>query len=243
MEITDAKEFRRRVKRVAERYSFQPCFSQVEYFDSYPSDVAFGGKWSFKPAFLKRREYQLEREFRITLNTDTTGDAPVTLDIGDISDIAFYAETQKLGNLEWQITSNCPLCGNRPCECIDLRPEERLWDRRSEFYELHDFSCDKCGSFSVTGTAVALLEQRDTSGIVALGLPGRNIVVIADEAHRSQYDFTDGYARHMRDALPNASFIGTPIELEDANTRAVFGEYISIYDIQRSVEDRATVPI
>ena len=74
----------------------------------------------------------------------------------------------------------------------------------------------------------------------------RNIVVIADEAHRSQYDFIDGYARHMRDALPNASFIGftgTPIELEDANTRAVFGDYISIYDIQRAVEDRATVPI
>ena len=73
-----------------------------------------------------------------------------------------------------------------------------------------------------------------------------NIVVIADEAHRSQYDFVDGFARHMRDALPNASFVGftgTPIELQDANTRAVFGDYISIYDIQRSVEDGATVPI
>ena len=74
----------------------------------------------------------------------------------------------------------------------------------------------------------------------------RNIVVIADEAHRSQYDFIGGYAKHMRDAPPNASFVGftgTPIELQDANTRAVFGDYISIYDIQRSVEDRATVPI
>jgi type I restriction enzyme R subunit len=74
----------------------------------------------------------------------------------------------------------------------------------------------------------------------------RNIVVIADEAHRSQYDFIDGFARHMRDALPNASFIaftGTPIELADKNTRAVFGDYISIYDIQRAVEDGATVPI
>ena len=73
-----------------------------------------------------------------------------------------------------------------------------------------------------------------------------NIVVIADEAHRSQYDFIDGFARHMRDALPNASFIGftgTPIELQDASTRAVFGDYISIYDIQRAVEDKATVPI
>ena len=74
----------------------------------------------------------------------------------------------------------------------------------------------------------------------------RNIIVMADEAHRSQYDFIDGFARHMRDALPNASFIGftgTPIEKADANTRAVFGEYISVYDIQRAVEDKATVPI
>ena len=74
----------------------------------------------------------------------------------------------------------------------------------------------------------------------------RNIVVIADEAHRSQYDFIDGFARHMRDALPGASFIGftgTPIEKTDANTRAVFGDYISVYDIQRAVTDGATVPI
>jgi type I restriction enzyme R subunit len=74
----------------------------------------------------------------------------------------------------------------------------------------------------------------------------RNIVVIADEAHRSQYDFIDGFARHMRDALPNASFIGftgTPIEHTDASTRAVFGDYISVYDIQRAVADGATVPI
>jgi type I restriction enzyme R subunit len=74
----------------------------------------------------------------------------------------------------------------------------------------------------------------------------RNIVVIADEAHRSQYDFIDGFARHMRDALPHASFVGftgTPIEKTDANTRAVFGDYISVYDIQRAVLDGATVPI
>lgn len=73
-----------------------------------------------------------------------------------------------------------------------------------------------------------------------------NIVVIADEAHRSQYDFIDGFARHMREALPRASFIGftgTPIELTDKNTRAVFGDYVSIYDIERAVKDGATVPI
>src|SRR5437870_7901582 len=74
----------------------------------------------------------------------------------------------------------------------------------------------------------------------------RNVVGIADEAHRSRYDFIDGFARHMRDALPRASFIGftgTPIELQDASTRAVFGDYISVYDIQRAVQDGATVPI
>jgi len=85
----------------------------------------------------------------------------------------------------------------------------------------------------------------------------RNIVVIADEAHRSQYGFgakvnpktgelSYGFASNLRDALPNASFIGftgTPIEKSDANTRAVFGEYISIYDIRRAVADKATVPI
>lgn len=85
----------------------------------------------------------------------------------------------------------------------------------------------------------------------------RNVVVIADEAHRSQYGFrarvdrktgeiSYGFAKYLRDALPNASFIsftGTPIEKEDVNTLAVFGEYIDIYDINRGVEDGATVPI
>ena len=74
----------------------------------------------------------------------------------------------------------------------------------------------------------------------------RNIVVIADEAHRSQYDFIDGFARHLRDALPNASFIGftaTPLEVGDKSTPGVFGDYIDVYDIQRAVDDGATVRI
>ncbi len=73
-----------------------------------------------------------------------------------------------------------------------------------------------------------------------------NIVVIADEAHRSQYNFISGFAKHIRDALPNASFIGftgTPIEAGDRSTPAVFGNYIDIYDIHQAVEDHATVPI
>ncbi len=74
----------------------------------------------------------------------------------------------------------------------------------------------------------------------------RNIIVIADEAHRSQYDFIDGFARHMRDALPNASYIGftgTPISKQDRDTRAVFGDEIDIYDIEQAVKDGATVRI
>ncbi len=74
----------------------------------------------------------------------------------------------------------------------------------------------------------------------------KNIIVIADEAHRTQYGFIDGFAAHMRNALPNASFIGftgTPIDNNDKNTRLVFGDYIDIYDITRSVQDHSTVPI
>ena len=84
----------------------------------------------------------------------------------------------------------------------------------------------------------------------------RNVVVIADEAQRSQYGFKAriektgaiayGFAKHLLDALPNASFIGftgTPIEATDVNIPAVFGHYIEVYDISRAVEDGATVPI
>ncbi|MDI6600232.1 MAG: type I restriction endonuclease subunit R [Thermoanaerobacteraceae bacterium] len=73
-----------------------------------------------------------------------------------------------------------------------------------------------------------------------------NIIVIVDEAHRSNYDFIDGYARNIRQGLPNASFIGftgTPISLEDKSTLQVFGDYISIYDMKQAVADKATVPI
>ena len=85
-----------------------------------------------------------------------------------------------------------------------------------------------------TGTKYPLLSERE------------NVIVIADEAHRSQYDFIDGFARNLRDALPKASFIGftgTPIEKSDRSTPAVFGKYVDIYDIEQSIKDGATVPI
>lgn len=74
----------------------------------------------------------------------------------------------------------------------------------------------------------------------------RNIVVMVDEAHRSHYDQLDGYARHIRDALPNAvyiAFTGTPISFSDRNTTDVFGECIDVYDLTRAVKDGATVPV
>lgn len=73
-----------------------------------------------------------------------------------------------------------------------------------------------------------------------------NVVVLADEAHRSQYGFLDGGARWMREAIPNATFVGftgTPVEHDDKNTQAVFGDYADIYDIRQAIDDNATVPI
>ena len=73
-----------------------------------------------------------------------------------------------------------------------------------------------------------------------------NVVVMADEAHRSQYGFVEGGARWMREALPNATFVGftgTPLEHDDRNTIHVFGEYADVYDIRQAVEDGATRPL
>lgn len=116
-----------------------------------------------------------------------------------------------------------------------------------------------------------LLNERESGGIIFTTIQKfmpdegemsvltnrRNVIIIADEAHRSQYgldaktnvktgDVKFGYAKYMRDALPNASYIGftgTPIEFEDKSTPAVFGDYIDIYDMTRAVEDKATVKI
>ncbi|WP_419616614.1 type I restriction endonuclease subunit R, partial [Thiolapillus sp.] len=109
------------------------------------------------------------------------------------------------------------------------------------------------GIIFTTVQKFALLDDENSHPILN---DRHNIVVISDEAHRSQYglkavltadgQYKFGYAKHMRDALPFASFIGftgTPISQEDKDTRAVFGGYVSIYDIQDAVDDGATVPI
>jgi type I restriction enzyme R subunit len=110
------------------------------------------------------------------------------------------------------------------------------------------------GIIFTTVQKFALLEGEEAHPMLSTRT---NIVVISDEAHRSQYGtkgrldtktgkYVFGYAKHLRDALKNATFIGftgTPIALEDKDTRAVFGDYVSIYDIQDAVDDGATVPI
>ncbi|MCB1994860.1 MAG: type I restriction endonuclease subunit R [Burkholderiaceae bacterium] len=110
------------------------------------------------------------------------------------------------------------------------------------------------GVIFTTVQKFALLEGEDAHPELSART---NIVVMSDEAHRSQYGmngrldtktgkYVFGFAKHMRDALKNATFIGftgTPIALEDKDTRAVFGDYVSIYDIQDAVDDGATVPI
>ncbi len=112
-------------------------------------------------------------------------------------------------------------------------------------------------SGGVVFTTIQKFSPLDNSSTYPILTDRRNVVVIADEAHRSQYGFKAkmdaktgeinyGFAKYLRDALPNASFIGftgTPIEKDDINTPAVFGEYIDIYDISRAVEDGATVPL
>ena len=106
-------------------------------------------------------------------------------------------------------------------------------------------------------TTIQKFSLRKTESTFPVLSERENIVVMADEAHRSQYGFDAmldadtgsfkyGYAQHLRDAVPNATFIGftgTPIEQEDRSTRSVFGDYISVYDIEDAVRDGATVPI
>ena len=138
-------------------------------------------------------------------------------------------------DLDDQLFSTFSLCQDL------LRQKPVQVERRDQVEELL-----KVASGGVVFTTIQKFLPEAKGGRYGKLSDRRNVVVIADEAHRSQYDFIDGFARHMRDALPNASFIGftgTPIELTDKNTQAVFGDYIDVYDIQRAVEDGATVRI
>ncbi|WLQ34383.1 type I restriction endonuclease subunit R [Streptomyces castrisilvae] len=89
-------------------------------------------------------------------------------------------------------------------------------------------------------------EEKESGADHPLLSDRRNIVVVVDEAHRSHYDSLDGYARHLRDALPHATllaFTGTPVSAADRNTREVFGDYVDVYDLKRAADDGATVKV
>lgn len=137
--------------------------------------------------------------------------------------------------------------------CRDLiRQSPEQADSRQDLKQL----LDKAAGGVVFTTVQKFSPERGEESFPLLS-DRSNIIVVADEAHRSQYGFESrlnretglrryGYAHYIRQALPNASFIGftgTPIEAADINTPAIFGEYIDIYDISRAVEDGATVPI
>ncbi|WP_040205931.1 type I restriction endonuclease subunit R [Neobacillus jeddahensis] len=138
-----------------------------------------------------------------------------------------------------------------------LTAEQKLQqanDHSKELNGLYDLLNDR-QSGGIIFTTIQKFKPED--GEMPVLTDRRNVIIIADEAHRSQYGLeakTDtktgevkyGYAKYLRDALPNASFIGftgTPIELEDKSTPAVFGHYIDVYDMTRAVEDEATVKI
>lgn len=140
-------------------------------------------------------------------------------------------------------------------KCKDLLRQEPV--HATTRSELRNLLTRESGG--VIFTTIHKFAPEDKGDSIPILTDRKNVIVIADEAHRSQYGFEAdvvkgddeasikyGYAKYMRDALPNASYIGftgTPIELTDKNTRAVFGDYIDIYDMTRAVEDGTTVRI
>jgi type I restriction enzyme R subunit len=139
-------------------------------------------------------------------------------------------------DLDWQLYENFVLCK-------DIVGEVQHAKSTDELRRLLD--TDAGGVIFTTIEKFRL--KKDDGEIAHPILSSRdNIVVIADEAHRTQYGLLDGYAANLRAALPNASFIGftgTPVDKKDADTEALFGEVIHTYDIKQAVEDGATVPI
>ena len=135
-----------------------------------------------------------------------------------------------------------------------LRQTPKKADSRGELRSLLSVQ-----SGGVVFTTMQKFNPEENEGEMPVLTERRNVIVIADEAHRSQYGFSGqinydndentvkyGYAKHLRDALPNASYIGftgTPIASADKNTQAVFGHYIDVYDMTQAVKDGATVKI
>ncbi|PEI96180.1 DEAD/DEAH box helicase [Bacillus pseudomycoides] len=172
----------------------------------------------------------------------------VITDRNDLDD-QLYGTFAKSGDLLRQMPKQAHVR-----KLTEEQKKAQLKDNSKEVNGLYDLLNDR-ESGGIIFTTIQKFQPED--GEMRVLTDRRNVIIIADEAHRSQYGLeakTDlnkgevkyGYAKHLRDALPNASFIGftgTPIELEDKSTPAVFGDYIDIYDMTRAVEDEATVKI
>ena len=177
--ILDGDEFLRRVRDAVEREGYQMALRLVKYYKpgEYPQALPepFGERATFEPAFLKRRSYELEREYRIAVNTSTYDEEPRTLDIGDISDITTVFDIKELGDgSRWVIIHPCPHCG-RDARYDGVIPPQQPLPRGSEYNELQQFRCDNCGRYSITGSAGEVLNQMDAADVIALGLEPRTI--------------------------------------------------------------------
>jgi type I restriction enzyme R subunit len=133
-----------------------------------------------------------------------------------------------------------------PARTLPERPVRAEEDKREWLRETLSSKASGGIVFSTMQTFGLTKAERDANRPFPTLSERSNIVVIADEAHRTQYDLIDGLARNLRDALPKAAFVGftgTPIEGADRDTRAIFGDYIDIYDLTQAIEDEATVKV
>ncbi len=164
--------------------------------------------------------------------------------------IVVLTDRNDLDDQLYETFSNCQqLLRQEPQQAEDRKHLRTLLSVASGgiiFTTIQKFMSETDEDFETNGNILSEPNVKYIGAKIKAVTERRNVVVICDEAHRSQYDFIDGFARKLRDAIPNASFIGftgTPIESSDRNTQAVFGNYVDIYDIQQAVNDRATVPI
>ena len=175
--LLDSEEFLRRVAKATEREGIrQWCCGPVQYYDAYPVSVTIQSSPTFKPVFLKRRRYALEREFRLAFNTHTEGDDPLCLDIGDISDISTDGDAGTLSAMQWRVSYPCLLCGGRSRYDGFVYQEDAALTHGEQYRKCQRFSCDRCGVYDVTDAAGTLLNDLPGGNPMALGLVPRELV-------------------------------------------------------------------
>lgn len=174
--LLDGEEFLRRVAKAVEREGIRQWRRDlVQYYDSYPVSVAIESKPSFKPVFLKHLDYASEREYRLAFNTDTVGDDPLCLDIGDISDISTYWDTAMLSAMQWRVSHPCLLCGERANYDGFVYHEDAALIHGEEYRKCQRFSCDVCGVYDITDAAGTLLNDLGHGDLTELGLVPRQM--------------------------------------------------------------------